>query len=167
MAECMKFSGTDRGSVHSLLESKAARCRPPYPADETDTPISAIVKSVWGSRARLARSGNEAICRDYGITREIALQLELQSIMPGKLKLEIEAEEKAQAKRERAEEKRAHWAEIEAAIKRLWHGSGKACSMSYRRMADELTAAGFPVSFEKIRRLFEEGKIDKRFKPKR
>ena len=102
-----------------------------------------------------------------GLPRELAVDKskKRRPRSPMKLKLEIEAEEKAQAKRERAEEKRAYWAEVQAAVKRLWHGSGK--GYSYRIIRDVLWRdMQLSVSHETIRRWFKEGKIDKRYKPK-
>jgi hypothetical protein len=162
LAECMKFSGTDEHSIRSMIEIKARNCRPPYPSPNgSDTPIEAIVRDVWQGRMRLSRAGDAALCRDFGITKDVAVQLELQSIMPKELKAEFKAEEREQLRQEKA----AHWAEIQAAVKRLWHLSGK--GYSYRKLAAALTHDGFPVSYEKVRLWFKAGKIDKRFKPKR
>lgn len=154
LGECLKFSGADEARIRSVLESKAERCRPPYPS-AGDTSLEVIIKNIWQGQARLSRSGSAALCREYGITREIALYLELQSIMPADLKTELEAEEKAQLKAERAASK----ADKLAALKRILEGSGKGFGL--RKIAAALTDSGFPMSHQQVKRLKVQIRRDK------
>lgn len=163
LAECLKYSGTDEAGIRSVLESKAERCRPPYPSEQGDSPLETIIKGVLNSGQKLGWFGNAAICRDYGITRKVAIELELESIMPADLMAELKAEKKAQIKQEKAAEREAARAELKAAIKRLWEGSGK--NFSYRDLKAPLADEGFPISHETIRKYLIELKEKQWGKP--
>ena len=164
LGEFLKYSGAERAKIQALLTEVAKRCRPPYPSEKGDTPVDKIVRGVMHDRARLSRAGDAALLRDYGITEEIARQLNLESIAPPGLKLELKANAKKAEKAEKAAAKLAQRQELKAELKaqlaRLIEFSGKHAGC--RKLAAAMQDDGYKISYEQVRQLLKEIEHEKK-----
>ena len=68
--------------IRKALEYMAKNCRPSYPSDPGDPSLREIIKAANKEEV----PGNEFLCKRYGITPEIAIELNLQTIIPPELK---------------------------------------------------------------------------------
>jgi hypothetical protein len=78
----LRGSGEEPAAALKALQAMAANMHPPYPSDSPgeDPPIEAIVQQEYAGIKRRWR--NETLCALLGITAEMALALELQTIRP-------------------------------------------------------------------------------------
>lgn len=78
----LRGSGADPAAALKALQAMAANMHPPYPSDGPgeDPPIETIVRQEYADIKR--RWTNKTLCALLGITAEMALALELQTIRP-------------------------------------------------------------------------------------
>ena len=81
-AECLKSAGApEKESIRALFKM-GKNCDPPYPSEFNDISISETYKKAKVGRHRFAKT----LCKWMGISNEIALDLELETIIPPELK---------------------------------------------------------------------------------
>jgi hypothetical protein len=82
LAEFSKAIGRSLSDTQELVERYAEKCRPPYPSDSDDVPVSEIVKAVWSEPSRCRRFKSASLAKFFDVTPELADELTLQSIIP-------------------------------------------------------------------------------------
>jgi hypothetical protein len=80
-ASCLRASGANPAATGEALRAMAGNMRPPYPSKPDDPPIEEIVRSVFEA-GRLPLLRTDFLCKNLGVTPELARELNLQSIRP-------------------------------------------------------------------------------------
>jgi len=104
--EFQRKAGFEKNQTLEAMMIMAKNCKPPYPNEENDTPVEQIIANVYSDKKGGCRNWkNVTLCKDLGITTELARELNLITIVPD----EITQERKNQpAQREVEKEKRHH-----------------------------------------------------------
>jgi len=132
-AAFLRGAGVERLQVFEAVRVMASNCRPPYPSDENDTPLEALVGEVF--REPFRRDRNASLCKRLGVTPDLARELGLLTIVPD----EVAEERTPPPGGQRELEKQARHDFLRAHVTE--HGCASA-----RRMLEALERAGFEVS---------------------
>jgi len=98
-AQYLFTSGADYKKVKKSVEAMAIGMNPPYPSDDDDPPITAVLKSARWSKQKFR---DTKLCELFGITPDMARELELKTILPD----EVREERRPPPKKERIAERR-------------------------------------------------------------
>jgi hypothetical protein len=83
LGECMARLEFPKHETFKALEKMAGNCNPPYPHESNDPPLKTILNTVYsGKRGSIRAFKNETLCKELGITAELARELELKTIVP-------------------------------------------------------------------------------------
>jgi hypothetical protein len=117
----------------------AQNCLPPYPSDNSDQPLNALLRDVW--REPFATVRQENLAKWLQVTPDLARELELEKIIPA----EIADERRPPKGGERATAKAARRQAIETLIQTRG-------LLSEREFARELKTKGLAASKASVRR---------------
>jgi hypothetical protein len=79
---CLHAADYSRKKAIEAVTAMAANCTPAYPSDPTDTPLAKLVQDVFTNKNNKRLWNNSTLCGLLGITPAVALELELQTILP-------------------------------------------------------------------------------------
>ena len=83
LSEFMRKAGFSKDETREALRKMAGNCKPPYPHEENDTPVEQILKNVYSNKKGTCRRWkNEKLCQELKITTELAMELNLLTIVP-------------------------------------------------------------------------------------
>jgi len=88
-ASFLRASGATLEATAEALRAMAGNMRPPYPSKSDDPATEEIARSVYNAgRLRLLRT--DFLCKNLGVSPDLARKLNLQSIRPRDVELEAE-----------------------------------------------------------------------------
>jgi hypothetical protein len=87
-ASFLRSSGATREEIILQLRGMASRTRPPYPSDANDPPVAEIARGVYAGKKR--KFSNDLLASNFGITPEIARELDLHAIRPRAVAIEAD-----------------------------------------------------------------------------
>lgn len=137
-AMMLRGAGYSTSKVLSLLRPMASRCKPPYPSDGSDTPLSLLVQELFAEPLRFYR--NTTLVSLLGVTPELARTLNLATIVPPG----ITGERKPPGGR------RGQQQVARRAFVRDYLAQQNSSSASCRLLQSVLQGAGFAVSHETV-----------------
>jgi len=85
------LAGLPQADALRALEQSALNCNPPYPSDPTDQALRSIVRKAY-TKPRMKNTAT--LLKLYQVTKEQAIEFELETIIPDDLRKEREAENK-------------------------------------------------------------------------
>lgn len=91
-----KASGYTLKDIEKQAYEIAKKCKPAYPSEKNDTPVSDIVKNIWIKYT--PRFNNDTLADFFKITPELAEELNLHSIIPSQTAVKRKNEPSQQAK---------------------------------------------------------------------
>jgi hypothetical protein len=148
----LKGAGAFENEVLGALLKMAANCRPPYPSDYDDPPISEIMRHL---KPKL-RYQNARLCRYFGITPDVARDLQLKTIVPPELRQVRRSRQMIDADRQ---------ARHEAILQIVRELNGWPPSL--RAMVDFLAERGIRTNRDSVARDYQQFKIISRGAPGR
>jgi len=143
LADWLHWCDTPTGETLDTLNGIAETASPAYPSDPDDIPVGELVEDAYAIEKK-RRWTNGKLCRLYGITPDMARELDLKTILPHEVR-----EERRQNMPTRDESRQAATEYLRRHIitNHYWP--------STRTAADVLTDAGYPVSHETARKLLK------------
>jgi len=91
LCQFARAAGYTLSDIQGAAAEFAQTCRPSYPSEESDAPVSEIVKRAW-IEGRGHKLSNDALARFFQVTPELADELNLRSIIPQAVKDARDAE---------------------------------------------------------------------------
>ena len=139
-AQFLRSAGVEYSATARAVETMAANCQPPFPSDQSDQPLKALLREVW--REPFAQYTQLNLVKWLQVTADDARELELERIVP----VELQDERQATAK---ANGRAATTAKRRAAIQAIIETRGV---LSEREFASELQAQGIDASAATVHR---------------
>lgn len=94
LATILRTAGASHFEMMDALAATAQNCKPPYPSEANDVPLSAIVDKAMRDPHKWYKT--ETLMAGLGITPQVARELELESLVPPEVKAERKAAQRSQ-----------------------------------------------------------------------
>ena len=91
-AKFLRWSGAPQHETLEAVQTMAENCTPQYPSDPDDVSPAAIVRKVFGRTQKNEAIPNNYLCKIWGVSDDLARELDLKTIISKTVRLERKAQ---------------------------------------------------------------------------